>query len=323
MHGAHAKVKCKGPKNATGPVKKTVLKTLCCLGSSILFKCSLIKKYLLPSDVLCCQQQSLFQMPTPDLGVTHEAFCTCGLREFCDSFNEVTPWYQLGMSWQVRVHGHIPLTVCHCRMSDNIQQGHPLQNHVLEAPDVVDSWWFFTWLSTATSSHLSGNKRISCESQVHKKKKKTRTTGWQVTLEQLQLQHTPEVVVWTWQMAVYYFTLCSFKGNSIFPRAENRTELNRSCLPWWPAAAAAYVKCYVVDDVFFTPDAFVTGACTTIGTHMLGPQSSLLVSSQGSGAPDVQYACVHLLCFFTSFISRGGLRWCAEYSIYIIYLAAF
>lgn len=113
----------KGPENATGPVKKTILKTLCHLGSSILFKCSLIKKniVLVSCQVMFCAANNkvfhrctLWTLEQILPGVTHEAFCTCGLREFCDSFNEVTSWHQPGMSWHVRVHGHIPLTTLQC-----------------------------------------------------------------------------------------------------------------------------------------------------------------------------------------------------------------
>lgn len=125
---------------------------------------------LLPSDVLCCQQQSSPDAPSGPWSYPWSIlylWFTWVLWLIQWSHNRGINQVWADMS-EFMVTSHLP----HCRVSDNVQQGHPLQNHVLEAPDAVDSWWFFTWWSTATSSRLSGNKRISCESQVHKKKKK-------------------------------------------------------------------------------------------------------------------------------------------------------
>lgn len=235
-----------------------------------------------------------------------------GLCELYDSFDKVVPWHQQGMSCHIRVHGHSPLTILQW-VRWHSDQGHTFQDHSLEVHDAVDFYWLFTWwLSSVRSSHLSRYKRISCESHVYSPKNQTQNPDWQVTLE--QLQDIPEVMIQRWQMVVMYGALMeemvSFLGS--------RIELNRSYHPWLPTAA----ECKVLHGwlyMFFRPEGTWyfcdCGMHNCWHTYADSSDLSLLVSSQGSGVPDVQYACVHLLCFFMPFLSRGGCSLYAEYRV--------
>lgn len=233
----------------------------------------------MPSDVLCCQQESPHQMHSLDLRPDRSflelpmKLLYSGLCEFYDSFDKVVPWHQQGMSWHIRVHGHTPLTTLQWVRSHS-DQGHTFQDHALEVHDAVDFYWLLTWwLSSVRSSHLSRYKRISCESHVYSPKNQNQNPDWQVTPE--QLQDISEVMIQRWQMVVMYGALMEEMVSFL----ESRIELIWTEATTHDCQLLQNVKCYMVDYIcslgLKAPDTSVTVACTTVGIHMLTPQNSL------------------------------------------------